>query len=127
MINKIFYRIINTIFVAYYWFVIVFLLFPILIVFPISFVNSKYLEFPPKNFSFRWYINYFNDTDFFVATFNSIYLGLGATIVATSIGTMAALGLSKTNFIGKKIIFGFLITPLIFPLIILALGLYIFL
>jgi putative spermidine/putrescine transport system permease protein len=127
MINKILYRIINTIFVAYYWIVIVFLLFPILIVFPISFVNSKYLEFPPKNFSFRWYINYFNDAEFFVATFNSIYLGLAATIVATCVGTMAAIGLSKTNFIGKKIVFGFLITPLVFPLIILALGLYIFL
>ncbi len=120
------YKFINFLYKIYYWVVIIFLLFPLIIVIPISFVDSKYLQFPPKNFSFRWYENYFNDANFFISTLNSIYLGFFSSIIATIIGTMAALALSKNNFIGKKVLIGFLISPLIFPVIILGLGLYIF-
>ena len=120
------YKFINFLYKIYYWVVIIFLLFPLIIVIPISFVDSKYLQFPPKNFSFRWYENYFNDANFFISTLNSIYLGFCSSIIATIIGTMAALALSKNNFIGKKVLIGFLISPLIFPVIILGLGLYIF-
>ena len=126
MTNKGIYKFLNFLFKIYYWIVIVFLLFPLIIVIPISFVDSKYLQFPPKNFSLRWYENYFNDANFFISTLNSIYLGFFSSIIATIIGTMAAISLSKKNFIGKKILIGFLISPLIFPVIILGLGLYIF-
>jgi len=125
--NQLLYPILNYFFKIYYWIVIIFLLFPLIIVIPISFVNSKYLQFPPKDFSLRWYQNYFNDAEFFTSTLNSIYLGISSSLIATVIGTMAAVGLSKTNFFGKKILIGLLISPLIFPVIILGLGLYIFL
>ena len=120
------YQYINFFYKIYYWIVIIFLLFPLIIVIPISLVDSKYLQFPPRSFSLRWYENYFNDPNFFVSTLNSIYLGFFSSIIATIIGTMAALALSKNNFFGKKILIGFLISPLIFPVIILGLGLYIF-
>ena len=116
---KLFYRV-------YYSVVIIFLLFPLVIVIPISFVDSKYLQFPPESFSFRWYVNYFNDANFFISTMNSIYIGFFSSIIATIVGTMAALALSRNKFFGKKILIGLLISPLIFPVIILGLGLYIF-
>mgnify|MGYP001417196402 CR=1 FL=1 len=125
--NQLLYKFLNIIFKVYYWIVIIFLLFPLIIVIPISFVNSKYLQFPPKDFSLRWYKNYFNDPEFFTSTLNSLYLGFASSILATIIGTMAAVGLSKTNFFGKKALIGMLLSPLIFPVIILGLGLYIFL
>ena len=125
--NQIQYKILNFLFKIYYWLVIIFLLFPLIIVIPISFVDSKYLQFPPKDFSLRWYENYFNDPEFFTSTMNSLYLGFSSSIIATVIGTMAAIGLSKSNFFGKKILIGLLLSPLIFPVIILGLGLYIFL
>ena len=120
-------KILNFLFKIYFWIVILFLLLPLVIVIPISFVNSKYLQFPPTDFSLRWYVNYLDDPHFLTSTLNSLYLGFSSSIIATIIGTMAAIGLSKTNFFGKKFLMGLLLSPLIFPVIILGLGLYIFL
>lgn len=120
-------KILNFLFKIYFWIVILFLLLPLIIVIPISFVNSKYLQFPPTDFSLRWYINYLDDPHFLTSTLNSLYLGFSSSIIATIIGTMAAIGLSKTNFFGKNFLMGLLLSPLIFPVIILGLGLYIFL
>ena len=89
--DQIHYKILNFLFKIYFWIVIIFLLFPLIIVIPISFVNSKYLQFPPKDFSLRWYKNYFNDPEFFTSTLNSLYLGFSSSIIATIIGTMAAI------------------------------------
>lgn len=110
----------------YFAVVVVYLLFPLLIVIPISFVDSRFLQFPPESYSLRWYRNFFNDSDFLDATVLSFLVGIPSTLIATTLGTLAALGLTRTKFFGKGAVFALMISPLIVPVIIVALALYIF-
>ena len=111
---------------VYFAAVAFFLLFPLLVVIPISFVDSRFLQFPPEAFSLRWYRKFFADPDFLDATIFSFMIGIAATVVATCLGTLAALGLTRTRFFGKAAIYALLLSPIIVPVIIVALGLYIF-
>jgi len=110
----------------YFALVALYLLFPLLVVVPISFVDSRFIQFPPEAFSLRWYRNYFDDPDFLDATVFSFLIGIPATLIATTLGTLAALGLTRTRFFGKGVIYALSISPIIVPVIIVSLALYIF-
>ena len=70
---------------------------PSLVVVPMSFSDSQYLEFPPKNYSTRWYENYFYSIDWLQATWTSVKVGVLTIFVATPLGIMAAYGLVNSN------------------------------
>jgi putative spermidine/putrescine transport system permease protein len=108
----------------YFAFVALYLLTPLLIVIPISFVDSRFLQFPPESLSLRWYRNYFEDSDFLDATILSFMVGVPASLIATTLGTLAALGLTRTRFFGKGIVYALMISPIVVPAIIVALALY---
>jgi ABC-type spermidine/putrescine transport system permease subunit II len=101
-----------------------FLMLPTLIVIPMSFSAADVLMFPPKGFSTRWYLNYFSAPEWRSATINSIVIALGAMTIATSLGTSAALGLSRvpTRFRGPLTIV--LLVPVLVPAIITAVASY---
>ena len=73
--------------------VLAFLALPTLIVIPMSFSGSQYLEFPPREWSLRWYRNYFGSSSWMQATATSFQAGALTTLVATPLGTLAAYGL----------------------------------
>jgi len=106
----------------YFAFVALYLLTPLLIVIPISFVDSRFLQFPPESLSLRWYRNYFEDSDFLDATILSFIIGVPASLIATTLGTLAALGLTRTRFFGKGIVYALMISPIVVPAIIVALA-----
>ena len=95
---------------------------PTLIVIPMSFSESQYLEFPPKNWSTRWYEHYFSSPEWMLATVTSLKAAFLTMLVATPIGVVAAYGLhaSKVKFI--RIAFVLLITPMIVPVVLVAIG-----
>ncbi len=103
--------------------VIMFLLvIPTVIVIPMSFSDSQYLEFPPKNWSYRWYIEYLETPRWLSATVTSLKVAFFTMIVATPIGTMAAYGLFVSGHKVAKAIFLILMTPMIVPVILIAIG-----
>ena len=109
------------------------LIVPSLIVIPMSFSDSQYLEFPPKNFSWRWYENYFFSwkvengfNDWMAATWTSIKVAILTIFVATPIGTMAAYGLINSNAKIRSILFPIMISPMMVPVILVAIGLFYF-
>lgn len=104
--------------------VFLYLIAPLLIVIPISFSSSSYLEFPPKGFSLQWYESFFTDSTWITATLLSIRVGLLTMLLATVLGTMAALGLIRGKFPGKDLVNAFFLSPLIVPTIIIALAIY---
>ena len=84
----------NRIWLYVFALVVLFLLIvPSLVVVPMSFSDSQYLEFPPKNYSTRWYENYFYSIDWLQATWTSVKVGVLTIFVATPLGIMAAYGL----------------------------------
>ncbi len=104
--------------------VMVFLLAPTVIVIPMSFSDSQYLEFPPRDWSFRWYENYLNSPKWINATFTSLKVAILTVFVATPLGVMAAYGLFVSNLRSAKYIFMLLIAPIMVPVILVAIGIF---
>ena len=133
--------------------VFLFLIAPILVVIPLSFNADSFftftkgmLEFDPLAYSLKWYdlILTFPDVPtnlprdgawwaivwqkaaWVLAAKNSIIIGFFATIIATVLGTLAALGLSRPEMPYRRAIMAILISPMIVPVIIITLGLFFF-
>jgi putative spermidine/putrescine transport system permease protein len=104
--------------------VFVYLLSPMLVILPMSLSSAPYLVFPPPGLSLRWYDAYLSSEQWFRATLLSIQIALGVTVLATILGTLAAVGLAQAEFQGKKTLNAFLMSPMIVPVIILAVAIY---
>jgi len=104
--------------------VLLFLMAPIFIVIPISFSDSLYLDFPPRGFSLQWYRRFLDSEEWTAAFWTSLQAGILATLLACALGTAAALGLARSRFPGKTLVVGFLVSPMIVPVIVLAIALY---
>lgn len=104
----------------------VFLLFPLLTIIPLSFNSGEFLHYPLQGFSWQWYAEFFSSVEWQRAVKNSIIVGFFATILATVLGTVAAVGINRADFPGKQILLAFLISPMMIPLVITALSLYLF-
>ena len=110
-----------------------FLMAPILVIIPLSFNVQPYftytremLTFDPAGYSLRWYEDFFSSRQWMMSIRNSVIIGILATLVATVLGTIAALGLSRKEMPFRGLIMGILISPMIVPLIILAAGMFFF-
>jgi putative spermidine/putrescine transport system permease protein len=110
-----------------------FLVFPILVVIPLSFSAQDFFTFTPEMlrlqadaFSLRHYGTFFTDERWTRAVWNSVLIAPAATIVATVLGTVAAVGLSQSTMPFRGAIMAVLISPMIVPLIISAAGMYFF-
>lgn len=98
------------------------LVIPTFIVIPMSFSDSQYLEFPPSNWSTRWYEEYLGSSKWMRATITSLQAGVLTMLLATPLGTMAAYALFVSGHRASRAIFMFLITPMIVPVILIAIG-----
>jgi putative spermidine/putrescine transport system permease protein len=101
-----------------------FLVAPILAIVPLSFNSGSYFSYPIEHFSLRWYAQAFGGADWQRAFVNSIGIGAVATLIATALGTLAALGLSRPSFPLRSIIMPLLISPMIIPIVVVAAGFY---
>lgn len=102
--------------------VMAFLIIPCLIVIPMSFSDSQYLEFPPRAWSTRWYEAFFSSAEWRRSTLVSFQVAGMTTILATTLGTLAAYGLAKKTGLLNPLIRGALLLPMMVPLIFVAIG-----
>lgn len=103
---------------------LVFLVAPILAVVPLSVNSGSYFSYPMSGISIRWYEQALLSSEWQRAFLNSLGIGGASTLIATVLGTLAALGLSRPNFPLRSIIMPLLISPMIIPLIVVAAGFY---
>nr|NIS43689.1 ABC transporter permease subunit [Desulfuromonadales bacterium] len=106
------------------WTTMLLMIFPIIILYPLAFSDAPYLQFPPPDYSTRWFENYFARNDWIRPTIISFEVGLVVMLLGTAIGTSAAVALVRGTFPGKKAAFGLLLSPIIVPTIISAVALY---
>jgi putative spermidine/putrescine transport system permease protein len=104
--------------------VLIYLVFPVFVVAPVSFSSAKYLQFPPPGWSLQWYQNYFERPGWVPATLVSIRVAVITTILATVLGTAASLALVRGRFPGRNAVNSFIVSPLVVPGIIVAIGVY---
>ena len=110
-----------------------FLVAPILVIVPLSFNAEPYftftegmLRFDTEAYSLRWYRQVLTDGAWARGLANSLFIGLAATVLATALGTLAALGLSSRAMPARHFVMGLLISPMVTPLIISAAGMFFF-
>lgn len=110
-----------------------FLMAPILVIIPLSFNTQPYFTFTtemltldPDGYSIRWYQSILENPQWINAIKNSFIIGIASTILATTLGTVAALGLSRSSMPFKGAVMAILISPMIVPVIITAAGMYFF-
>ncbi len=101
---------------------IAFLVAPIVIVVIASFNDAEILSFPLQRFSLRWYVAFFRDFELVQALQVSLVVATVSTAFAILVGVPAAFSLSRCEFPGREAISGFLLSPLLIPLIVLGLA-----
>ena len=105
---------------------LLYLILPMLAIVPLSFSSSTFLVYPIPGFSMRWYENLRHVGRMAHGREEQLHRGASATIVATVLGTLAAIGLTKANFLGKGLLMAVLISPMIVPVIVVGVGMYLF-
>ena len=113
--------------------VLFFLIFPLLVITPLSFnavpfftFTKEMLAFDPAGYSLVWYEEFFTSLNWQGAIRNSVIIAFFSTIIATFLGTLASLGLSRPNMPYRTLLMSLLISPMIVPLIIAAAGMFFF-
>ena len=106
--------------------VLLFLILPILIVVPISFSAGNVLAFPLPGFSLRWYETVATTPAWRDAAQNSLIIGVCSTVLAMILGTMAAIGLARAKFRFKSAVVALIVSPILIPIVITAVGMYFF-
>lgn len=104
--------------------VLFFLLLPILVIIPLSFSNSSFLSYPIPAWSLRWYHELFASDDWARAARNSFIVAPLATLIATFLGTLAAVGLARIQFFGKGLLTSLLIAPMVVPIVVVGVSTY---
>ncbi|MCG5073194.1 ABC transporter permease [Paraburkholderia tagetis] len=104
--------------------VLLFLVLPVLVVMPLSFSSQPYFTYPLPGLSLRWYQDFLGSPDWMLALKNTLITAFASTTIATVLGVTASLGLTSPRLKGKAVITGLLVSPMIVPLIITAVGVY---
>jgi len=110
---------------AYALLVYAYIYMPILILIIFSF-NSQKLNIRWESFTLHWYDVLFNDAEVLLAARNSIIIAIISTVVATVIGTMAALALQRYRFPGYNFAESTLYIPVIIPEVVMGISLLVF-
>jgi putative spermidine/putrescine transport system permease protein len=104
--------------------VLVFLALPILIVAALSFSSASYLTFPPPAFGIRWYRAYLGSGEWLASTWLSLAVATCVVVLSTTLGTIAALGLTRLPPAMRAVLGALILSPLIVPGIVIAIGIY---
>jgi len=102
--------------------IMILLVAPTLIVIPMSFSESQYLEFPPEVWSTRWYENYLGSSEWMLATRTSLKSAFLTMLVATPVGILAAYGLHTSRIPFLRMAFVVMIMPMMVPVVLIAIG-----
>ena len=113
--------------------VLFFLILPIVVIVPLSFNVEPFFSFTegmlrldPAAYSLRWYQEILTNPNWILAIQNSFLIGIAATIIATALGTLAAVGMTSRHMLLKNLITALMLSPMIVPLIIMAAGMFFF-
>jgi len=106
--------------------VFIFLIAPILAIMPLSFSSGSYLTYPLPGLSLRWYDDFINSPRWMNSLKNSMIIGVASTLLSMVLGTLAALGLAQWKSRFKPLVLAFVLSPVVVPGVITAVGLYFF-
>ena len=101
-----------------------FLLLPILFIVALSFGSSRWLIFPPPDWTLKWYEELFADPRWLGAALTSAKIGVIVMVISVALGLLASLALVRGSFKGREVLRAFFLTPMVLPVVIVAVALY---
>jgi putative spermidine/putrescine transport system permease protein len=104
--------------------ILIFLILPVFIVVPVSFSDSKYLEFPPHSFSFKWYEGYFHSADWLNSTRASIVAATLTMLLATPLGVATAYAITTFGVRLARFAIVIVLLPSLVPSVLIAIGIF---
>jgi ABC-type spermidine/putrescine transport system permease subunit II len=104
--------------------VLAFLVVPMLAIIPMSFSSSMVFELIPTAPSLTQYRQFFASPEWMVALVRSAQVAIGTTLLATTLGTLAALALRRLRPVSRRTLEALLIAPRIVPTIVFAVAAY---
>jgi spermidine/putrescine transport system permease protein len=100
-----------------------FLYIPVLLLPVFSFNDSIYVSFPLKGFTVQWYVQLLESPGLIDAFVNSVKVGVVVAVLSTILGTIAAKAVTRYRIPGRGPLLGFIMLPLVIPLIIMGIAL----
>ena len=104
--------------------VMVYLLVPLFFLIMLSFNSSRWLAFPPPGWTLRWFEELFTNSGWIDSIVNSIKIGLAVMVLSLLLGVPTSFALVRGKFPGKTLLNAFFTSPMIVPVIIIAVALY---
>lgn len=106
------------------WSVLLFLLLPITVIFPISLTDQRFLSLPYEGLSLQHYAAFFTSERWLSSTWQSLVIAVVSTILAVVTGTLCAIGCWKLSTRATDLVRAVMLLPIIVPSIVYALGIY---
>jgi spermidine/putrescine transport system permease protein len=103
-----------------FWLLVVFLYAPILILIIFSFNDRDFVSFPWQGFTTRWYSDFMRNAQILKALKTSAWIAAVASIITTVLAVPASIAMQRRRFFGKGVVSGFLLAPLVVPLVVLG-------
>ncbi|KWX24655.1 polyamine ABC transporter permease [Mycolicibacterium wolinskyi] len=97
---------------------------PTLIVIPLSFTDRRSFMFPNEGWSLRWYERFFSDQRWLGALGTSLTIGVATALLATVVGTLAAVALNRARLRVGPAAQGLLMLPIVIPGIVAAVAIF---
>ncbi|WP_338424534.1 ABC transporter permease [Sphingopyxis kveilinensis] len=110
--------------IVYSALVFAFLVLPILAVVPLSLNPGSFLVFPESGLSLRWYRTLAESPQWTHSFANSLKIAVATTLIATPLGTLAAIGLAHMQSRAKPVIVAIISAPLVVPIVVVAVAFY---
>ncbi len=105
---------------TYAFLYVIFLYLPVIFL-PIFSINTSATpKFPLSGFTFKWYGDLTRTPALTDAAWNSLLVGVSASLLSTIFGICAARAITRYRFPGRRTINGLLMAPLVLPEIIVA-------
>lgn len=105
---------------------LLFLVLPILIIFPLAFGSSEYLRFPPPGWTLRWMREILGSPEWVSSMLLSLRIAVMASVLAVCLGLATSFALVRGDFPLKRVIYAVILLPMIVPNIISAIAMFFF-
>jgi spermidine/putrescine transport system permease protein len=110
---------------ASFWFLVIFLYAPIVILIIFSFNDRELVSFPWQGFTLRWYHAFLRNSILLDALETSAFVAVVASVVTTVLAIPASIALTRRRFFAKGIVSALMLAPLVIPLVVLGTALLI--
>lgn len=107
---------------VFYWGFMVYLFVPLVLMTMMSFKDSKFIGFPIRGWTAKWYGEALSNGEVLSVFTYSVTIALASTLVALVMGTWIAVLLERKGLRGRAVIFALAVLPALVPGIISAIS-----